>query len=438
MDERTTRYAETLAAMIREETISALDAQDNAKFIAFQKQLARLFPHIFGVCEAVRFPNGFVLRWNGQSSEKQPVLFMNHHDVVEVTEGWTHAPFSGELADDRLWGRGTLDDKGGLWAMLQAADELAADGFQPARDVWFASSCTEETGGPGAPEISAWFQEHNVRFEMVFDEGGMILREPIDGAKGTFAMIGVGEKGCADLKFIARSKGGHASTPGKNTPLVRLGKFMAAVERSHAFPAELSPTVCEMLRRLAPYMGKLGKVMEQPEKLAPVLKRVIPSLSGAAAALLQTTVAFTMAQGSAGTNVLPREAWVVGNMRFSHHQGQQASFRAIEKLAKRYDLEMEVLDPGFPSRIADYNGTAFHLVERAVREVFPGVVPTPYIMTGASDSRYFDPVCDQCIRFLPFFVDAQQLASIHGVDENIRLDALAPAVDWYKYMMREA
>lgn len=437
MEERTKRYAETLATMIRRETISTHEEQDKTKFEAFRDLLAELFPHIFGACEVTRFPDGLTLRWKGVDASKQPVLFMNHHDVVEAPGDWTHPPFSGEIADGKLWGRGTLDDKGGLWAMLQAADELAAEGFAPKRDVWFSSSSTEETNGTGAGEIAAWFQKQGIRFEMSFDEGGMILYDPIGGADGTFAMVGVGEKGTADLKFIARSKGGHASTPGKNTPLVRLGKFMAAVERSHIFDVELSPTICEMFRRIGPTMGKLGKVMGRPEKFAPVLKRVVPELSPAAGALLKTTVAFTMAQGSAGTNVLPREAWVVGNMRFSHHQGQRSSFAAIEKLAKKYDIEMEILDPGFPSRMTDYNGTAFRLTEKAVRAVFPDVIPTPYIMTGASDSRFFDPVCGQCIRFLPFLIDKQQMASIHGVDENVDVATLAPAVDWYKYLMRE-
>ena len=437
MDERTERYAQTLAAMIRRETISSPGREDDPKFEEFRDLLAQLFPHIFGACEVRRFPNGIVLHWKGADALKSPVLFMNHHDVVEASDGWTHAPFSGEIADGRLWGRGTLDDKGGLWAMLQAADELAEEGFAPKRDVWFSSASTEETNGVGAAEIAGWFRENGVRFEMCFDEGGMILREPISGAKGTFAMIGVGEKGTADLKFIARSNGGHASTPGKDTPLVRLGKFMAAVERSHIFTVELSPTVCEMFRRLAPTMGAAGKILKQPERYAPLLKRVVPELSPAAAALVKTTVAFTMAQGSAGANVLPREAWVVGNMRFSHHQGQQASFRAIEKLAKKYDIAMEVLDPGFPSRLTDYNGTAFRLAERAVRQVFPGVETAPYIMTGASDSRFFDSVCCQCIRFLPFFIDERQMASVHGTDENVNLSALAPAVDWYRYLMRE-
>ena len=431
------QYAKTLAAMIRKETVSSHREESTTKFKEFRTLLKGLFPHIFGVCRMTEFDNGFVLHWRGQDGEKPPVLFMNHHDVVDVTRGWSHDPFSGDMADGKLWGRGTLDDKGGLWAMLQAADELAAEGFTPARDIWFSSSCTEETDGRGAREIASWFQTQGIHFEMCFDEGGMILHEPISGVDATFAMIGVGEKGCADLRFIARSKGGHASTPGKNTPLVRLGRFMAAVEDSHIFETELSPAICEMFRRFAPYMGKAGIVMRQPEKFAPLLKKVVPTLSATAAALLRTTVAFTMARGSSGRNVLPQSAWVNGNMRYSHHQGQKGSFKAIQKIAKKYDIEMVIMDPGVPSRITDYKGTAFQLAERAVQAVFPGVEAAPYLMTGASDSRFFDAVSDQCIRFLPFQIDDQQMSSIHGTDENVDLDTLVPAVQWYRYMIKE-
>ncbi|MCR5006544.1 MAG: M20/M25/M40 family metallo-hydrolase, partial [Clostridiales bacterium] len=142
-------------------------------------------------------------------------------------------------------------------------------------------------------------------------------------------------------------------------------------------------------------------------------------------------------QGSEGTNVLPQSAWINGNMRYSHHQGQEGSFKAVEKLAKKYDIEMEILDPGTPSRITDFNGTAFKLTERAVQAIFPDVKVSPYLMTGASDSRFFDEVSDQCIRFLPFKIDGQQMGSIHGTDENVDLNTLAPAVDWYRYMIKE-
>ncbi len=438
MEHRTAQYAKTLASMIRSETISSYDHPHTEKFESFRILLKELFPEVFSQCEYLEFERCFMLRWAGRDAGKQPVLFMNHHDVVEPNGAWTHDAFSGDIADGKLWGRGTLDDKGGLWAMLQAADELISDGFVPSRDIWFFSSCTEETTGLGADEASRWFEGKGIRFEMCFDEGGMILYEPIGGAKGTFAMIGVGEKGCADLRFVARSDGGHASMPVKNTPLVRLGKFMAEAEKQAVFPLEMNPAICEMFRRFAPYMGSVGKLLANPEKHPAILSRAIAAFFEKASSLLRTTIAFTMAQGSGAPNVIPSEAWVIGNMRYSHHQGKEASLEAIRKLARKYGLEMEILDPGYPSRLADYRGSAFRLAEKAVKEIFPQVIPVPYIMTSASDARFFDRVCDQCIRFLPFEIDGRQMDSIHGIDENLDLATLEPAVQYYRYMMKEA
>ena len=437
MSDRSETYAEILARMIKQETVSEQDTVGGDKFAAFRELLRELFPRLFGACEVRTFHDSLLLLWQGRDRGQEPVLFLNHMDVVEATGEWSRPPFSGDISDGKLWGRGALDDKGGLWAMLQAAEELAGEGFAPTRDIYFMSSCTEETAGRGAEEIAAWFEENDIRLAMSFDEGGMILHDPIGGADGDFAMIGVGEKGCADLRFVARSSGGHASTPGKDTPLVRLGKFMAAADKGGLFTKELSDTTCEMLRRFAPYMGKVGLITGRPRLFAPLLKRVLPKLSGAAGALVRTTLAFTMAQGSGGCNVLPEEAWVVGNMRCSHHQGREGSIRAVTELARKYDIEVEVLDPGCESRLTDYNGPAFRLAERAVAAIFPGVAPVPYVMTGASDSRFLDRVCDQCVRFLPYKIDDQQLASVHGLDENVDIASLSPAVDYYKYLMQE-
>ena len=437
-DPRTALYAESLSGLIRLETVSGSDTSGDNKFHAFRELLKDMFPALFSHAEYTEFTDGFVLRWEGLDSAAQPDLFMNHHDVVEAGGEWRHSPFSGEVAEGRLWGRGALDDKGGLWAMLQAAEELIREGYIPRRDIWFSSSSTEESTGRGADEISRWFESKGIRFHLCLDEGGLILRDPLPGVKGLFAMIGVGEKGCADLKFTARSRGGHASMPPKNTPLVRLGRFMAEADRQQIFDAWMSPAVCEMLRTFAPYMkSRKAELISRPEQFRHLLTPVLLRSSPSAAALLRTTVAFTIARGSDGTNVLPTEAWVVANLRYSHHQGQQGSFDAIRKLAEKYDLEMEVLDPGNPSRITDHTQDGFALVRQALKAVFPEVVPAPYLLTGASDARFFDRVSNQCLRFLPFFADDAQLASIHGIDESLNLDTLAPAVDFYKYMMKE-
>ncbi|MBQ9116927.1 MAG: M20/M25/M40 family metallo-hydrolase, partial [Clostridia bacterium] len=368
-----------------------------------------------------------------------PVLLMNHHDVVEATGEWKYPPFSGEITEGKIWGRGAIDTKGGLFAMLQATEELILEGITPKRDLYLLSTCNEEQGGEGADEVSKLLSQRGVRFHMVLDEGGMIVSEPISGAKGNYAMVGVGEKGCSDLKFIARSEGGHASTPGRDTPLVRLGKFMSAVEKKQLFRSEISPTVSEMFSTVSTGMtGLLKTVLKHNRLLSPLLTRVIPSVSDTAAAMLRTTVAFTMSGGSEGANVLPREAWVIGNMRYSHHEGGKESIEAIKKLAKKYGIETEVLDPGFDSPVSDHRSEAFKTVKQAITEIFPDVRVSPYIMTGASDSRFMSRVSENCLRFTPFTVDNRQLESIHGANENLSLSCLAPAVDFYKYIITEA
>ena len=435
---RAEKYAQGLSALIQAETVSVSDQTNLDKFHHFHQLLRQQFPDLFRVCRFEEFNGSILLHWKGQT-DRQPIALMHHHDVVEAPGQWKYPPFSGTLAEGKIWGRGVLDTKGGLWAMLQAAQELAAEGFVPQRDTYFLSDCAEETDGSGADAISRELQRRGIRFSMVLDEGGMILPEPIGGAKGGFAMVGLGEKGSATLKFIARSTGGHASTPGRNTPLVRLGKFMAAAEKKNLFKADLSPAICEMFRKLSTTMSQpLRFILGHPEVFKPLLVRVIPSVSPAAGAMVKTTLAFTMASGSAGTNVLPQEAWVIGNMRFSHHQGGEGSIEAVRKLAKKYNIETVVLNPGFSSPISDHRSDAFRLVEQAVNLIFPDVITTPYLMTGASDSRFLSRVCANCIRFAPFRISHEQMDSVHGLNENLDLSTLAPAVDFYKYILTEA
>ena len=437
-DNRNERYAQGLSNLIQVETISFKGQTDRSKFYAFHDVLRQQFPNLFATVEFEDFDGSFLLRWKGKTQEN-PILLMNHHDVVEANGQWKYPPFSGTIAEGKIWGRGTLDTKAGLWGMLQAAEELVSEGFVPNQDTYFLSACTEETDGSGGNTISLALQERGIRFAMVLDEGGMILPEPIGGAKGDFAMVGLGEKGYADLKFTARSAGGHASTPGKNTPLVRLGKFMAAVEKSDIFEAQIPDAIAQMFKKLSTTMDQpLKFVLGHPGLFKPVLVKVVPSISNTAGAMLKTTLAFTQAKGSDGANVLPQEAYVIGNMRFSHHQGMEASIEAVRQLAAKFDIETEVIQPGFSSPITPVNSDAFRLVERAVDAAYPGVITSPYLMTGASDSRFLSRVSDNCIRFAPFKISNEQMATVHGIDENIDVETLAPGVDFYKFIIREA
>ena len=431
--ERALYYGEKLSKMLQVETISEPHQQDRSKFLEFHKVLEKEFPNVHKTCEKNVLNGSLLFCWKG-TGEKEPIMLMSHHDVVEAGGEWEHQPFSGDIDETgRVWGRGAVDTKASLCCIFGAIEELIVEGFKPPMDVYIASSCTEEVSGDGGPAIAAFLKEKGVKLDLILDEGGMILEAPIGGVNGVYAMIGVVEKGYGDVKFIAHGNGGHASAPLKNTPLVRLGKFMAAVEKKNPFKAKFTPTVHEMFSRMAPNMiFPLKMIMANLWLFEGLLTKLLPSINAAAGAMIRTTLAFTKAKGSDGLNVLPQTAYVTGNMRYIHHQPTDESIALISKIAKEYDIETEVLYKDYPCPIVDFNSRQFHLVEAVMDKVFPGVGACPYVMTGGTDCKFYSEVCDNAIRLAPLYIDKQQYASIHGLNENIFSGVLPKAVDFYK------
>jgi carboxypeptidase PM20D1 len=431
-NERGMKYAPRLSKMIQVETVSNRNDMNTAKFYAFHKLLEELFPNIHRVCEKNDIGGSLLFCWKG-GSRRGPVLLMSHMDVVEAQGEWKHPPFSGEIADGRVWGRGTLDTKGNLFCILQAVEELIESGYTPPGDVYIASSCTEELNGRGAPDTVDFLRGRGVKLWLLLDEGGVMMDKPLPGVKGRYAMIGVIEKGYGDIRFYARGKGGHASAPPKNTPITRLAKFISEVDKKRLFRAKMSPVVKEMFGSFLPGMSfPMRLVFKNLWLFEPLLNRVICNISALGAAMLQTTVAFTMASGSKGANVLPQEASVTANMRFIPHQAGNESINIITSLAKKYDIEHEVIVKSEPSDTADTKSRAYKAVEAVIKQVFPDVGVSPFIMTGGTDSKSYAPVCSCCLRFWPLFMDKQQFSSVHAADENISIDVLPAGVDFYK------
>ena len=436
---RAALYAKKLSEMVKIETVSSRFDPDREKFRRFQDSLPALFPRLYAACEVHHPGDGLVLHLKAENPKGEPILLMSHHDVVEAGgEGWEHAPFSGDIDETgRVWGRGTVDTKGSLMCELQALEELLKSGWKPEKDVYITSGCTEEWSGPCAREIVAFLKARGVRLGMLLDEGGMILEEPVGGVKGRYAMVGVLEKGYGDVRFTARSRGGHASAPVKNTPLPRLGALMQDIEKHSPFRPEISPTVREMFARLAPNASfPLKLVLGNLWLFGPVLRRVMGAVSPAAAAMLQTTCAFTTAKGSEGLNVLPLSACVTANLRFIHHQSNEESLKLLEARARKHGCEMEIITQEHPCPPVDYKAAPFKLLEEAAAEVFPGYGVVPYVMTGGTDAKYYGEICDHCLRFAPIEIDSRQYASIHSVNENLFASALVPAVDFYKRIVR--
>ena len=433
---RTGEYAEKLSRMVRVETVSVPGENQREKFLAFHRELESLFPLVHQKLEKTEIDGNLLFFWKGKSSEK-PLVLMSHQDVVPAEGEWSHAPFSGNIADGKVWGRGSSDTKCSVMAFFQAAEELLASGYVPENDVYLSSSCTEEWAGDGCPKLVAELKRRGVRPWLVCDEGGGIISEPMGGIHGNFAMIGVFEKGKADVRFTARSNGGHASTPKPHSPIANLAAFVNDVETHRVFRRRLPKEVAAMFRTLAPYASFPMKwIFGNLWLFRPVLLQVLPMISAQAGAMIRTTIAFTMQSGSDACNVMPQEATVSANMRFIPHQGMKESLDIIEKRAKKHGLTMEVLQATDYTASADLSGEAFQTVCRVVEETFPGCPHSPYVMTGATDARFYQEICDHVFRFAPVIYGPEQMKGMHGLNENIEISCLPGAVDFYKNLIR--
>lgn len=434
---RAQKYAEGLAELVRCETVSFRGQTDRRKFTAFHKVLRRTFPRLHRTAEIIELDGSLLYKITGTApGQKPPILLMSHQDVVAAEGEWPHEPFSGDIADGAVWGRGTVDTKGSLFCIMQSVEELLENGWKPECDVYIASSCTEEWSGDGAPATAAWLKEHGVHLGLLLDEGGMIMEGPMAGVRGRYGMVGVVEKGYADVKLVAKDDGGHASAPGRNTALVRLAKLMCQVEKHYPFRARFSPTLREMFRRMAPNT-KFGMrlVLGNLWLFEPLLCFVLPRVNHLAGAMMRTTCAFTTAKGSDGLNVLPQEAYVTANMRCIPHQPTDESIAILAKLAKKYGVEAEVIYQDAVPPVADYHAAPFKLLEETMAKVYPGYDVCPYIMTGGTDARFYKEVTDNALRFAPLEINHQQHTSIHASAENLSVLALPPAVDFYKQLL---
>jgi len=434
--DREKEYAEKLSRMVACETVSVKGESQREKFLIFHKLLEELFPLVHKELEKTEIDGNLLFRWKGAASDK-PIVLMGHQDVVAAEGEWEHEAFGGEISEGRVWGRGSADTKCSVMAFFQAVEELLEEGAVPAQDVYLASSCTEETGGDGAPKLVAELKRRGVAPWLVCDEGGAIVTDPIAGVKGKHAMIGVLEKGHGNLLITARSSGGHSSYPPKNSPIARLAAFVCDIEKNDPMRIEMGPELKKMFETLSDYGPFYMKLlMGNLWLFGPLVKKLLPAISPQAAALFRTTIAFTQQSGSEGANVMPQAATLTVNMRFIPHQGMDESISVIRNIASKYDLEVSVLDGEDYCAPVDTDGEAYRNFVSVIKKVFPGLPICPYVMTGGTDARYLQEICDACIRFSPVVYGPEQMKGMHGLNECIETSSLPGAVDFYKALVK--
>lgn len=433
-------YAESLSQLIQCETVNQRDTDPKEleeKFSCFRKVLKELYPTIHETLELTLFGDAMLFHWQGKDSDKDAIVLMAHSDVVPVEGDWKYPPFGGTIAQGAVWGRGAMDNKGAMCCLFTAVEELLQEGFIPPCDVYLVSSNNEETMGDGALRIADHLVEQGVSIALTVDEGGVVAESPLPGLEGHFSVVGILEKGYGDVKFTAKSKGGHSSTPPSDTPLARLAAFMVHMDKEPPFPNKLTQPVKEMFETLAPYMSfPIRMVLSNLWLFSPLLTVILPKVSPMTAAMLRTTCVFTMAEGSSTPNVIPGEASVVANLRYMTHQKEKESLAAIQRVANKYDLEMEVLNTFDCSPTVDTETEMFQYVKHCIQTTFPDAGYSPYVMMGGTDAKYFAHLSPCTIRFAPLVLSPSQLGAMHAVNENLDVDALPRGVTFYRNLLK--
>lgn len=440
------KYRKDLSDAIKIKTISNVDV-DKVDWNEF-KRLHALFEERFPLvyknlkCEEISLAS-LLFTWKGKNPDLEPIALLGHQDVVPVAEGteddWTHPAFDGVDDGEFVWGRGALDMKNHLIAVLESVEALIAEGFEPERTVYLCFGHDEEiVAAPtsGAGSIAAVLKERGVHLDSVIDEGGAILNLHVGNILNKkLAGVGIAEKGYADYRVSVSAKGGHSSQPPEHTALGALADVIKDIE-GHQFKAKMPAFVYELFT-------KIGKNVSYPARivtcnlwlLKPLITAVMRKIPPAAS-LIHTTTAVTMAEGSPAANVLPQKASVTVNFRMMPGVTIKNVEEHIRKCVRNKDIEVEYLKGKEASKVSPTDSRSFKILEEICTHTDRDLLVAPYLVMGGTDAYHYEEVCDNIYRFAPFVMDTKLLLTTHGTDERIPIACMADALKFFKRYIR--
>jgi carboxypeptidase PM20D1 len=379
--------------------------------------------------------------WEGSDPTLKPVAFLAHQDVVpadpNTLDQWTYPPFSGEIAEGFVWGRGALDMKNHLVGVFEAVEQLIESGFQPRRTVYLASGHDEEIGGKnGAVAIAALLAERGIQLEAVLDEGGMILDGALPGIPGAVALIGNEEKGHINVHLSVQQAPGHSSTPPQHSAI---GILAAAITHLENNPLPANP------HALAPMIEHMGKTLPFTYRLlfanlwlfGGILSSVLAK-NGKTNAAIRTTMAATIMSGGIKENVMPTVARANVNCRILPGSNIDETVAHIRKVIADDRVSLEISDSfrDEPSPVSPIDGAHFIEIAKTVRGLFGDISVSPFLMLGGTDARHYTPVCPNVYRFAPIRVQSDDLGRVHGIDERIPVASLGEMVKFFAQIMQ--
>ena len=353
---------------------------------------------------------------------KRPLVLLNHMDVVTSDAShWKVPPFSGEIKDGYIWGRGAQDMKDEGLAQLVTMVMLKREKVALDRDIIFLAVSDEEADGTGTDWFIAHQKDLLENAEFLINEGGENL---LDDGKVKYIGIDVGEKTTFWLHVVAHGRPGHASRPNPDSAPNRLVRALNRVI-AYRTPLRVLPVVEEFLHDMAPY--------ETPERAAEYLdiEKAIEDKNfqeeierdESLNFLLRDTISLTMLGGSEETNVIPSEAWANLDVRILPGGDPNALLEAVRRAVNDPNVTIEPLNSEF--RVANYSRTDNPLFA-AIREVsakyFPGTPVVPHITSGYTENQRYRPLGINAYGFNPYTATDEEGNTEHGNDERIRVE----------------
>jgi carboxypeptidase PM20D1 len=414
-----------LSTAIQIRTISYDDPKqfNGQPFIELHQHLAQSFPLVHQQAEKTVINDySLVFKITGSDSALKPILLMAHMDVVPVDgntlDQWQHDPFSGKLVDGKVWGRGTMDDKGGLMAIMEAVEMQLSQQKQPKRTVYLAFGHDEEIGGKqGAAKVAEYFAQQQIQFEFVLDEGGAITEGLMQGVEQPVALIGVAEKGFANIHLTVDSEGGHSSQPPAQTAV---GVISQAINKLQQNPYPAALTFTKMTFDAIGHKASFGSrlAMANLWLTSSVVKSTLMAQPKLAASL-HTTMAPTMVSGSSKSNILPTQATAVVNIRIFPGQTAAQIQSDMEQIIDDPRVKLHRSMVSNPSKVSPIDNQSFNLISQSVRDLDHNVLVAPYLVQGGTDSKYFYGLSDNVYRFAMFRLNKKTLNRFHGIDEQL-------------------
>lgn len=432
-----------LGEAIRFRTVSLAGAatDDPTQFDLFHEWMAATYPAFHAAARRENIGHSLLYTWEGADPSLPPIVLLAHQDVVPVPQdtvaSWSADPFGGELRDGAVWGRGALDDKGSLVALLEAAEHLAAQGRKPARTILFGFGHDEEIGGEeGARRIAALLAERGERAWFVLDEGGGVIdQHPLTGAP--VAMIGVSERGYGAMRVRAAGQAGHSSLPPPETAVSTLALAITRIHRMRLDRRLEGGPAMDMMRALGPELSLPARAAIANEWLfGPLIQQQMAS-SAPGRALVGTSVAPTMLQAGVRSNVLPAEATAIINFRI--HPRDTADSLLARARAEVADLEGVTVDwsdnPRNADPISSSTSSGYALIAGLSRTLSSDAPVAPMLVLGGTDSRHYRDVAEDVYRFAPVIAGLEEARRAHGIDERLTTANLERMIRFYVGIM---